>query len=208
MAGKNPNLVALLKFQDTHHYLVELLRGSQEQFLTGINLKNLHQLLTMMATGMQTGNLQNMGDLITHNWNCAWALMINRRRIKPHDPPLTNHTPFVVKMFEQDKVRISGSMDTGAHRSLGKGEQAIIGKNLLIQRRFQCHPVKLAKTVTVRAQQTETLAGNRAYNRLSTTGIDRQFFIGEEGEVVIQQPTQVGIDFSRIGIGVSRQRFH
>ncbi|MCY1177604.1 hypothetical protein D9M73_179190 [compost metagenome] len=127
------------------------------------------------------------------------AFAIHRRGVQPHEAVLLDDLAVGVQLADRHIVRVGRAMHAAGQRSLGERQQqrlVEVGHSVVFDAQLFCGQ---AHAQTARQAEERLLV----VDHLAAIGValDGEFFIAQEGEVVIQQPLEEGLDFALLVLG-------
>ena len=120
-SGRSP----LIDLPDTYYSLGESFTAYMEQLVPGMEIKNRHQCLAIVAIGAKSGMLQHPVNLFAQQWNTARTVGIKLRGIEPKETHLANRLPGIIVALNHYIIRVHISMHPRALGGFGYSQKVI-----------------------------------------------------------------------------------
>ncbi len=194
LAQEHADLVALLDLHDRHDRGEQLVDRRLEQVVARQHLQHLGQLLAQVSLGIEARAALHFRDLAADVRYGMHAFAVHRRGVQAHEAVLLDDLAVSVQLADRDVVRVGRAVHAAGQRGLGERQQQRL--------------VEVSHGVVFDAQlvgrQAHTQAARQAEERLFVVDHlaaiggagNGEFLIAEEGEVVVQQPLEEGLDLA------------
>ncbi len=203
LAQEHADLVAFLNLHDRHHRAEQLVDRGLEQVIAWQHFKHLRQLLAQVRLGVEARATLDFCDLDTDVRDGMHAFAIHRRGVQAHETVFLDHLAVGVQLADRHIVRVGRAMHAAGQRRLGERQQqrfGQVGHGIIFDAQFfRRQPYPQA------ARQAKE--GLFVVNHLAavTVALNGELFIAEEGEMVVQQPLEEGLDLALFVLNRSKR---
>ncbi|VXC89677.1 hypothetical protein PSEUDO9AZ_20590 [Pseudomonas sp. 9AZ] len=196
-AQEHANLVAFLNLHDRHGGVEQLVHRGLEQVVTRQHFQYLSQLFAQVRAAVKTGTLLDHRYLAADKRNVPHALGVHRRGVQAHKAAFLDHLALGVQFADRHQIRIRRTVHAAWYGSLGEGQQlrlTQVGHSFWFD--MQLIGLEASAQALGHAQQGLLVVDHAAAAGAVGNG---EFFIAEEGEVVVEQPAHEYLDLFQLG---------
>jgi hypothetical protein len=195
---EQPHLLALLQVEDAQGDVVEVVLAHLHQLVAGVGGQDGGQVLLGVAAGRQVGPVEHPLHLAPQQRDVTGVRLVEALGVEAEEAPLAGHPARRVEPLDAHVVEVAGPVDGGHGVGLGEvedhrlaGQAPDLGRQLGEAPR---HGVALD-----RLEDAEPGAGHRHQGVVAVLGGDQVVLaVPEEGEVVVDQPAQEGLDLGQL----------
>ena len=194
LAQEHADLVAFLDLHDRHDGVEQLVDRGLEQVVAWQHFEHLGQFLAQVRFRVEAGPAFDFGDLHADVRDGMHALAVHRRRVQAHKAVFLDDLAVRIQLADRHVVRVGRAMHAAGQRGLGERQQqrlVEVGHGVVFDAQFfrrQAHPQA--------AWQAEERLLVVVHLATVAVGLDGEFLVAEEGEVVVQQPLEEGLDLA------------
>ncbi|MNS73761.1 hypothetical protein D3C72_1072120 [compost metagenome] len=147
-----------------------------------------------MGLGIEARAALDFGDLLADIRDGMHAFAVHRRGVQAHEAVFLDHLAIGVQLADRHVVRVGRAVYAAWQRGLGERQQ----------QRFVEVGHGIVFDAQLVARQAHAQAARQAEERLLVVdhlaaigvALDGEFFIAQEGEVVVQQPLEESLDLA------------
>ena len=199
-AQEQPGLLALAQAQHGRGDLGQLAGGDLEQFLAGIVLQDLDEVVAVVAVRGDPGRGQHVGELAAQHGYPGDALGVGGVRVQAEEAPRTDHPAVPAELLDRDVVQVLVAVDGGPRVALRQHQPVRVtrlGPDVGRQRRERF------RALAVVPEKAEAGAGHRAQRLAVVAGHEVVLAVAQEDEMPVGEPGQ---QLTGFGVRAVRRR--